>query len=181
MVMAGGSSYTARLKAHLVANPNKWIPAIQLAEIGGQLAWRTRLSDLRRKHGLDIQNRLRRTVTDDGAVAVVSEFLFTPGRSRVSPPLHRVVTKCGECGGAGWQPAGADGRSVIRCRCRMEAIVLVDPAAGLSRLLPLVRPDRPPLLICMCPTTFCHRTEVANYLVDHAGWKVEHLVPAHRS
>jgi hypothetical protein len=61
-----------------------------------------------------------------------------------------------------------------------KPIVLFDPAAGLTRLEPLVRIDRPPLLLCMCPTIFCHRTEVAKYLKQHAGWTIEHLVPEDR-
>jgi hypothetical protein len=84
-----------------------------------------------------------------------------------------------------------------------KATVLVDPAKGLMRLVPLVSgardviatrhtrncsktvqflrsPARPPLLLCMCPTTWCHRTEVAEYLAEHAGWTIEHLVPEHR-
>lgn len=60
-----------------------------------------------------------------------------------------------------------------------KPIVLLDPTAGWQRLAPLVRAERPPLLLCMCPTTWCHRTEVAQYLAEHAGWTVEHLVPAH--
>lgn len=60
-------------------------------------------------------------------------------------------------------------------------IVLVDPAAGLAQLEPLVSAARPPLLLCMCPTTACHRTAVAEYLAQQAGWAIEHLVPAARS
>lgn len=60
-----------------------------------------------------------------------------------------------------------------------KPIVLVDPAAGLAQLKPLVSAERPPLLLCMCPDTFCHRTDVARYLAQHAGWIIEHLVPEH--
>lgn len=61
-----------------------------------------------------------------------------------------------------------------------KPIVLADPAKGLAWLLKKgLSQTRPPLLLCMCPTTFCHRTEVAKYLAEHAGWTIEHLVPEH--
>jgi hypothetical protein len=42
-----------------------------------------------------------------------------------------------------------------------DPVILHDPEHGLQVLEPLVRPERPPLLLCMCPTPYCHRTDVA--------------------
>lgn len=49
-----------KLEAYLKARPNQWIDGIWLENIAGRYAWRTRLSDLRKKRGMTIQNRQRR-------------------------------------------------------------------------------------------------------------------------
>jgi hypothetical protein len=49
-----------KLEAYLKARPNKWIDGRMFEDIAGRYAWRTRLSDLR-KRGMVIENR-RRTI-----------------------------------------------------------------------------------------------------------------------
>jgi Protein of unknown function, DUF488 len=56
-----------------------------------------------------------------------------------------------------------------------ESIILDAPELGLAMLEPFVSPDHPPLLLCMCPTTNCHRTAVAAFLAAQRGWTIEHL------
>ncbi len=56
-----------------------------------------------------------------------------------------------------------------------DPVRLNEPEQGLLRLRPLITPARPPLLICQCPTTFCHRVDVAAFIADKTGAAVEHL------
>jgi hypothetical protein len=46
------------LAAYFKARPGQWLSALDLAKVGGALAWRTRLSDLRRPpYAMQIENR----------------------------------------------------------------------------------------------------------------------------
>lgn len=47
-----------RLEAYFRARPNRWIDGRELSAEGSFYAWRTRLSDIRRKRGMTIQNKL---------------------------------------------------------------------------------------------------------------------------
>jgi len=42
-------SYTERVLARLVAKPGEWIDGLELAQCGGAYAWRSRVSDARRR------------------------------------------------------------------------------------------------------------------------------------
>jgi hypothetical protein len=67
-----------RLAEYFRSRPDCWVDGRMLATIGGCYAWRSRVSDLRRRpFCMEIQNRTRRIETDDGAV-VVSEYRFVP-------------------------------------------------------------------------------------------------------
>jgi len=59
--------------AHFRANPNQWVSAYTLMEIGGRMAWRTRVSDVRRM-GLTIENQVQR----DGAGVAQSFYRYVP-------------------------------------------------------------------------------------------------------
>jgi hypothetical protein len=65
-----------KLEAYLRAHPNKWVSAHLLMGVAGQMAWRTRVSDLR-KRGMRIENRVR-TIKRDGSSFKTSEYLFVP-------------------------------------------------------------------------------------------------------
>jgi len=52
-------TFTNAVAAHFKAHPNQWVSAYTLMEIGGRMAWRTRVSDVRRM-GLTIENQVQR-------------------------------------------------------------------------------------------------------------------------
>jgi hypothetical protein len=43
------------------ANANEWLHWTHLARVGGQLAWRTRISDCRLELGMAIENKITRS------------------------------------------------------------------------------------------------------------------------
>lgn len=72
------SGKAAQLATLFKARPNAWIDGMELARIGGQYAWRTRVSDLRRAPWhMDIENRERK-VEVEGRRFTVSEYRFLP-------------------------------------------------------------------------------------------------------
>jgi hypothetical protein len=66
-------SYTVQLAAFLKRRPGVWVPAVDL-EIFGRHAWRTRLSEARRRFAMRIDNRLLRVPTG----ATRSEYRYIP-------------------------------------------------------------------------------------------------------
>jgi hypothetical protein len=62
------------------AQPNQWVNARLLMQVGGAMAWRTRISDCHLELGMDIKNRQRRL----GSVTV-SEYRYTPKAEPVTP------------------------------------------------------------------------------------------------
>lgn len=42
------------------SHPNEWLHSDAIAAVGGKNAWRTRVSNVRRRNGLTIENRVRR-------------------------------------------------------------------------------------------------------------------------
>lgn len=63
---------------HFKTHPNRWISASELAEIGGILAWRTRVSDCRLTLEMHIENWLERSENLDGTVSVTSYYRYLP-------------------------------------------------------------------------------------------------------
>jgi len=55
---------TDRLESYFKARPAAWIRAERLMEIAGNCAWRTRVSDLR-KRGLTIENHVECVLVND--------------------------------------------------------------------------------------------------------------------
>jgi hypothetical protein len=55
-----------RVAQLFLSNPNRWMDWREIAHVGGGAAWRTRLSEARRKRGLTIENKVERHTTDDG-------------------------------------------------------------------------------------------------------------------
>ena len=70
---APAPSRTDLVEAYLRARPGEWIDGLVFAAFAGQYAWRSRLSDCRRR-GLTIANRQRRRA--DGSV--ISEYRYIP-------------------------------------------------------------------------------------------------------
>lgn len=70
-----------RLADFLEANVNRWIDGDVLRAYGGKYAYRTRISELRLHHGMNITNRLRTLRTEAGQRFTVSEYRYTRGIS----------------------------------------------------------------------------------------------------
>ncbi len=68
--------------AHFRAHPNQWVSAYTLMEIGGSMAWRTRVSEVRHM-GLTIENRVER----DAAGVAQSFYRYVPPVALVQPRL----------------------------------------------------------------------------------------------
>jgi hypothetical protein len=70
-------SNTAKLREFFEARPNTWVNAVELEDVAGRQAWRTRVSELRqrleRENAGTIENRQMRR-----AYAAVSEYRFLP-------------------------------------------------------------------------------------------------------
>lgn len=54
-----GPDYVARVARFMLASGGRWVSAIELEPVGGRQAWRTRLSEARRRYGFRTQNRVR--------------------------------------------------------------------------------------------------------------------------
>lgn len=68
-------TYTERVAALFKARPGVWIPWYELARIGGAMAWRTRVSDVRKAPFLmTIENKIERR--EDGVK--VSFYRWVP-------------------------------------------------------------------------------------------------------
>lgn len=67
-------TFTGQIEAHFRANEGAWIPAADLLEVGGAMAWRTRVSEARKvfeREGGALENRQQRV-----AHAVLSEYRY---------------------------------------------------------------------------------------------------------
>ena len=58
--MRGNQNYRDAVADIFRAQPNTWISAYTLMDVGGKLAFRTRVSDCRRQLGMTIENRVER-------------------------------------------------------------------------------------------------------------------------
>lgn len=78
-----------KLAAHFQQHAGEWIDGMALSRIAGQYAWRSRVSDLR-KRGMVIENRVRRVTRRDcrcgnpacSCHAKVSEYRYVPAMHR---------------------------------------------------------------------------------------------------
>ena len=71
---SGRKTLAAELAEFFKRHPGEWIEGVALGEVAGRYAWRTRVSDVRLYHGMNIVNRQRRLATG----AVVSEYSYIP-------------------------------------------------------------------------------------------------------
>ncbi len=51
-------SLTERVRLLFLSRPHVWIDGRELAQIGGYAAWRSRVSDMRTKYGMRIENKV---------------------------------------------------------------------------------------------------------------------------
>jgi hypothetical protein len=75
-----------RLAAYFKAQPNVWISGVDLARVGGLLAWRTRASDLR-KRGMVIENRVEH---HDGTVRSFYRYVPSEPAETGTAPGHNL-------------------------------------------------------------------------------------------
>ena len=69
-----GDDFTAKVARYFLDRPNQWIDAYQLTHVGGTYAWRTRISDARKRYSLTITNRWRHMYTHAGQRYRISEY-----------------------------------------------------------------------------------------------------------
>lgn len=79
-----------RLADYFQRRPGQWLSAFDLADVGGLLSFRTRVSELRRPpFNLDVENRVRRGQRADGTPYSISEYRL---KVRGDPPAREVPT-----------------------------------------------------------------------------------------
>lgn len=76
-----GTDFTAAVAAYLHARPNQWVDGHTLMQVGGTFAFRTRVSEARKRYGMTIENRVSR-VQRDGRRWVVTEYRYVPAHHR---------------------------------------------------------------------------------------------------
>jgi hypothetical protein len=74
-------AFTERVRQWFAEHPGEWIEARELETLGGRMAWRTRCSECRTKHGMTIENQQERVKDESGAVRFVrSWYRYVPAR-----------------------------------------------------------------------------------------------------
>jgi len=76
------------VRSYFEQRPNVWIDAEQLQGVGGRHAWRTRVSECRRQHGMVIENRVRREENLFGNEYTISEYRYVP--AGYCPPVGKL-------------------------------------------------------------------------------------------
>lgn len=101
------------LQALFYAGPDTWIDGRELAQHGGCYAWRSRLSDLR-KRGMVIENRQRRTRSRSGEY-VVSEYRWRTNKQIVGNRVPEKETERNRSGSVGL-PRATDSSGAVQRR-----------------------------------------------------------------
>ncbi len=92
-------SLCQRLADYFAQRPGQWVDGRLLATVAGNYAWRSRVSDLRTRHGLTVENRQRHLTNSRGTTFTVSEYRYVPSTPRnqtdeascaTSPPVLAV-------------------------------------------------------------------------------------------
>lgn len=60
------------------AHTAEWIDARTLEGVAGRCAWRSRVSELRTKLGMTVENKQERLTVADGTFAVLSSYRYLP-------------------------------------------------------------------------------------------------------
>lgn len=76
------TTFEARVAELFERHPDEWIDCARLMAVGGQMAWRTRVSDCR-KRGMRIENRLLKR--DDGST--ISQYRYVRPVATHQPSL----------------------------------------------------------------------------------------------
>lgn len=67
-------SFTDRVEQLFRQRPGEWINARDFMQIGGTMAWRSRIAEVRTQRGLNIVNRQRRAKNRDNKAYTISEY-----------------------------------------------------------------------------------------------------------
>ena len=86
------SSFRDRVANYLKSHPHTWVDGMTLAELGGQYAWRSRISDARTQLGMVIENR-QRTVRDHAEQCPGIQAWDIPGACQCGKPKRYVVSE----------------------------------------------------------------------------------------
>ena len=76
--MSDSATYTERVRDTFLARPGEWIDGLELERIGGAYAWRSRVSDCRRRFRLRIENQVRTVRDGNGRAWKRSEYRYMP-------------------------------------------------------------------------------------------------------
>jgi len=76
--------YTLAVANYFEARPNQWVSYRELMQVGGQMAWRSRVSNCRRDLKMTIENRIER---DERGVAN-SPYRYVPPVGQQALPLQ---------------------------------------------------------------------------------------------
>ena len=80
-------SHRDAIAEHFKAHEHLWIDSSMLMELGGALAWRTRVSDCRTELGMFIENRQERIELADSSIVVQSSYRYRP-HPPIGPAAH---------------------------------------------------------------------------------------------
>lgn len=75
------------LEAFFRLRPRYWIDGKRLEDVAGAYAWRSRVSDLRTRRGMVIENRIRKLQNPAGRTYTASEYRFVPPAAPAEPSL----------------------------------------------------------------------------------------------
>ncbi len=67
-------SFTDRVAELFKSRPDTWIDAVELERTGGRFAWRTRVSDCRKRYGMTIENKQQKRVDTTGRIWTTSLY-----------------------------------------------------------------------------------------------------------
>ena len=76
--MSAQQTFRDHLAWYFKSHPGEWTDGIQLAQMAGRYAWRSRVSDCRRDLGMTIENRLVRVKSPTGETVTRSFYRYVP-------------------------------------------------------------------------------------------------------
>ncbi len=74
VVLMDRQSFTDRVEALFRSRPDTWIDAIDVQRVGGQFAWRSRVSNCRTRRGMVIENKQMKQRDSQGRIWTTSLY-----------------------------------------------------------------------------------------------------------
>lgn len=87
-------TFTERVAHHFRCHPNEWVSAYTLMDLGGKMAWRSRVSNCRTQLRMTIENRQKTLESGE----VFSEYRWRPHVMPSQPMLFEAARRAGEAG-----------------------------------------------------------------------------------